>query len=326
MPLLCPCSLPALTPLPCHLPSVPPSTFPVSTDSSAFVLPVSQGYLWWVLEGLQGADKWEFCLPVSTHSMQKSFSTSAGHVAACSGSFVLVTFSQLNENPPQRLMQPEAIWELQAHLLSSLSHLPTILQSWQEGNKGSRILLSDPLSQGSLLTSYSISHFLMAVFRGLLSPSILFFPRFFAGRWDLPLLYCLFLQPVPLLPGLSPTVSISVSPSPHCVSHSPHVCVPQSLSVSHIPLPSLLRFTAQFAASTGSSLYFQLCTNRSGVPLEGTVHQEVLDPKVAFIWFGFIVLKMWLVHPYYLFSSLQLISGNFLNNISELRLVSAGWF
>lgn len=98
-----------------------------------FILPVSQGYLWLVLEGLQGADKWECCLPASPHTMRNRFSASAGHVPACSGSFVLVTFSQLNENPPQRLMQPEAIWEVQAHLLSSLSHLPTILQSWQDG-------------------------------------------------------------------------------------------------------------------------------------------------------------------------------------------------
>lgn len=100
------------------------------------------------------------CLPASAHTMQKRFSASAGHVSVCSGSFVLVTFSQLNENPPQRLMQPEAIWDVQAHLLSSLSHLPIILQSWQEGNKESRtqIWLSDPLSQGR-----EFAHFLSSI-------------------------------------------------------------------------------------------------------------------------------------------------------------------
>lgn len=152
--------------------------------SGAFVLPISQGCLCWVLEGLQGADKWECCLPAPTHTMQKRSSASAGHVSVCSGSFVLVTFSQLNENPPQRLMQPEAIWDVQAHLLSSLSHLPTILQCWPEGNEGSRTLILILFhKEGSLLTSYPVSHFPIAGFRCLLSPPIPFFPRLFGGRW-----------------------------------------------------------------------------------------------------------------------------------------------
>lgn len=143
-------------------------------------------------------------------------------------------------------MQPEAIWEVQAHLLSSLSHLPTILQSWQEGNKGSRtqILLSDPLSQGGeFATSHPISHFLMAAFRCLLSPPILFFPRSFAGRWE---------------------------------SSSPLLPVPLTF-----PSPSRSVFSP-LSAQVYSPVCCQLCTKRSGVPLEGTVHQEVLDPKACF--------------------------------------------
>lgn len=110
-----------------------------------------------------------------------------------------------------------------------------------------------------MLTSYPIPHFLTAALRCLLSPSIPIFPRCFALQEDgsLPL------------------------PSYACSSNLSRSCQECVLPVCPT-VPSPLRFTALFAASTGSSLYFQLCTKRSGVPLEGTVHQEVLDPKACF--------------------------------------------
>lgn len=205
---LCPSSLTAWTPLLRHLTSLPSSTFPdwFYPFLCSKCVPIfrhlysqlSQWYLWLVLEGLQGADKWECRLFASIYNMQKRFSTSVDSISACSGSFVLVTFSQLNENPPQRLMQPEAVREVQTHLLSSLSDLPTIFQSWQDGNKGSRTRIAVRSSftrKGGLLTSDHIPHFLRAVLRCLLSPSIPFFPRSFTLQEDgsLPLLYCLFL-------------------------------------------------------------------------------------------------------------------------------------
>lgn len=203
----------------------------------------------------------------------------------------------LNENPPPRLMQPEAIWEVQAHLLSSLSHLLTILQSWQEGNEGSRtqILLSDPLSQGG-----EFAHFL---------PNI-------------PFSYgCLWMSPLPTHPLFSQVlcrkmgIFLSSTACSSNLSHSCQECVLQSP-------PSLLRFAALFAALFISS------SAPKGLEFlwRGQCIRKSLAPKLAFIWYAFIVLEMWLVHPYYLFSSLQLISGNFLHNISELRSVSAGWF
>lgn len=120
---------------------LPISLFGVSADFRHVCSQLSQWYLWLVLEKLQGADKWEWQLSASMCNTQKRFSTSVDGVSVCSGSFVPVTFSQLNENPLQRLMQPEATWEVQTHLLSSLGALPTILQAWQDENKGSKTWL-----------------------------------------------------------------------------------------------------------------------------------------------------------------------------------------
>lgn len=282
--------------------------------SEAFILPISQGHLWLVLEGLQGADKWECCLPASTHTMQKRFSASAGHVPACSGSFVLVTFSQLNENPPQRLMQPGAIWEVQAHLLRSLSHLPTILQSWQEGNKGSRTWIAVRSSftrRGvcSPLTRYPIFLWLcLDLSSPHLSPSFL------------DPLFCMKMRAFLSSSACSSNLSHSCQECVDlCFLQSPLVCpaVPSPLCSGLQPclLPVLESLCISSSAPKGLEFLWR-----------GQCIRKSLTPKLAFIWFGFILLEMWLVHPYYLFSSLQLISGNFLNNISELRLVSAGWF
>lgn len=97
-----------------------------------------------------------------------------------------------------------------------------------------------------------------------------------------------------------------------------YLCVPQSPPLSGLQ-PCLLPVLAALCISSSAQKGLEFLWR-------GQCIRKSLTPKLAFIWFGFIVLEMWLVHPYYLFSPLQLISGNFLNNISELRLVSAGWF
>lgn len=158
-PLLCPCSLTALTPLLCHLTSLPSSMLPVSADFSVAVSAdlshlYSQSGVSLISFGGAAGSRQVGMLPACLypHCAEEILCICWSRPSllrfVCFGDI----FS-LNENPPQRLMQPEAIWEVQAHLLSSLSHLPTILQSWQEGNKESRtrILLSDPLSQGGEL-------------------------------------------------------------------------------------------------------------------------------------------------------------------------------
>lgn len=105
--------------------------------------------------GASGSRQVRMLSVASTYNMQKRFPTSVASMSACSGSFVLVTFSQLNENPPQRLMPSEAIREAQIHLLSSLKNIPTILQSRQDRNEAELRSLTDPLSQGG-----GLAHFL----------------------------------------------------------------------------------------------------------------------------------------------------------------------
>lgn len=240
------------------------SLFGASADFRHLYSQLSQWYLWLVLEGLQGADKWECRLFASIYNMQKKFSTSVDSISACSGSFILVTFSQLNENPPQRLMQPEAIWEVQTHLLSSLSDLPTILQSWQDGNKGIRTWIA----VRSSFTRRGACSFLIRY-------SIFLWPC-----WEVSSPH-----PSPSFPGpslyrkmgvfLSSTASSSnLSRS----SQAPHLRALQSPPLSARSLQYCSTISLQYLQLSIFLALHQMVTSSSG----GPVHQEILDPTACF--------------------------------------------
>lgn len=171
---------------PCSLIDSTRSLFKLSAYFRHLYSQISEWYLWLVLEGPQVADKWKCQVFASIYNMQERFPTSVDSISACSGSFVLVTFSQLNENPPQRLMPPEAIQEAQIHLLSSLSNIPAILQSRQDGNKESRTQIAVRSSftgrrACSLLIRYPI---VLRPCWDVSFPSILFLPRSFTLQED----------------------------------------------------------------------------------------------------------------------------------------------
>lgn len=259
-----------------HLPAIvhdpwlilPISLFKVFADFRHLYSQLSQWYLWLVLEGLQGADKCECRLFASIYNMQKRFSTSVDGISACSGSFVLVTFSQLNENPPQRLMQPEAIRDVQTHLLSSLGDLPAILQSWQDGNKGSGTQIA-----------------VRASFMRKRACSLIRYPIFLWLCWDISAP-----RPSPSFQGpslcrktgvflYSTTCSSNLSRS----LQAPRLCAPRSPPLSAGSLPCCSTVSLQHLQLSVFRALHQKVTSSSG----GTMHQEILDPTACFHLIGF---------------------------------------
>lgn len=194
-------------------------------------------------------------------SMQKRCSTSVDNISACSGSFVSVTFSQLNENPQQRLTQPGMIREVQTHMLSSFSGDLTIFQSWQGRNKGSSVQIPTRfcIRRGGLLTP-SDNPFSHGCAEISISPSVPFFHRFST-----------------LCRKLGVSVSLDTSSS-NLIDRVPYSPLLSLLSLCSTA--ALLCWLAVLKFSIFLALQ-QKVMSSSG----GTMHQELLDPCFHFIWF-----------------------------------------